>query len=442
MRQVRKKTPRRMPVKKLVWASAPDRWSLTLNKDPIPHNRRTPTTDQQTMLRTQLLEWIKKDIIGPVDRGFPHQIVFAKRKNGKVRVCGDFRPLNDVSVEFDWPLPRLQDVRHQVVGFTWFASIDLKDAFHRLHIPPDLRKWVSLQTPWGLYSFKKMPFGLKTAPSYFQRYLDHLLQQHGSNARWYQDDILVMGRSKNEVSHHLTRVRRTLTSDGNEINEEKSTGPMREIMWCGLRISSDGISAGNPLSRSIPTPYTKKDRQSALGWLNYFRDHVPNLSYYTEKVTPNQHNNVRSKDYERDWADLMEACAKTVDLNHWVKGHNADLFADASQYAMGGMLVQRGRVIALWSAKLSPAQTRYSATDREHLALATSAEKFKIFLQDRHVQTTVHTDHMALLNRDWKDLRPIQVRWVLTIRRYIARLQHFPGKDNPADFLSRKGMGG
>lgn len=443
MRDLRETSSRHMPVKKLVWASAPDRWSLQLTKDPIPHNRRTPTAEQIRMLEAQIKEWIAKDIVYAVSRGFPHQLVFAKRKNGKVRVCGDFRPVNDVSVEFDWPLPRLQDMRHRVKGFTWFASIDLKDAFHRLHIPPDQQRWVTIQTPWGLFSFKKMPFGLKTAPSYFQRYLDHLLQASSTFSIWYQDDILIMGRSPKDVRSKFQKVLRTLVQDGNQISWEKSVeAPTQRIVYCGLIITDQGIQSGDPLSKPLPVPYNKKDRQSALGWLNYFRDHIPNLSYYTESITPNQHNQTRSQQYEQDWDRLIDICRKTVDLHHWRSGPDADVFIDASAYAMGGMLVQAGRVIAQWSAKLSPAQTRYSTTDREHLALATTAEKFRVFLQDRTVVTRVHTDHMALLNRDWKDLRPIQVRWVLTIRRYISNLEHIPGKDNPADFLSRKGMGG
>lgn len=377
-----------------------------------------------------------------VSRGFPSQPVFVRKRNGTTRVCGDFRKLNDVMEEFDWPLPRLQDMRHRVRGFTWFASIDLKDAFHRIHIPPDLRKWVTISTPWGLFSFNKMTFGLKTAPSYFQRYLDHLLQQYASFAIWYQDDILVLGRTKKDTLHKWHQLQRILEKDGNTVNKEKSEAPTQQITWCGLIITPHGLMCGDPLAKDLPTPYNKKDRQSALGWLNYFRDYIPNLSYYTELITPNQHNQVRSQSYEEDWQTLINACAKHVSLSHWTPGQDAELFTDASGYAMGGMVVQNGKVIALWSKKLTPAQTRYSATDREHLALATSAEKFKIFLQDSQVQTTVYTDHQALLNRDWRDLRPIQVRWVLTIRRYILRLQHIPGQRNPADFLSRKGMGG
>jgi len=349
--------------------------------------------------------------------------------------------LNDVTGDFDWPLPRLQDVRHRVRGFTWFAGIDLKDAFHRMDIPEHLQQLVCIITPWGYYQFRKMPFGLKTAPAHFQRYLDQLLNEYAHWAIWYQDDILILARSKVEARNRQRILARKLEKDGNLINWTKSTPPTRQITWCGMQIAADGLQAGNPLAKDIATPYSKKDRLSALGWLGYFRNHIPNLSYYTEKVTPNQHNMVRSTDYEKDWAALMEACGKVVDLAHWVDNDDAEAYVDASKYSMGGMIVQNGKIVAVWSKKLSPAQTRYDTTDRESLALATMASKFRIFLHRSQGKTTVQTDHMAILNRHWSELRPIQVRWAQTIKRWVSNLRFIPGAENPADFLSRKGGG-
>lgn len=430
-----------MPFKKVAWVTGAQYWSLDLLGDPIPHNWRPMTSRERGLLRQQLDDWLRSKVIVPATYGFPHQLVFAWRKNGRVRVCGDFRPLNDKTGDFDWPLPRLQDVRHRVRGYTWFAGIDLKDAFHRLGIPEPLRRYVAITTPWGYYQFTRMPFGLKTAPAYFQRYLDSILHEYAHWALWYQDDILILGNTKAQVRQRQRLVAKKLQEHGNHINWEKSTEPAKEVTWCGMRIHGDGILAGDPLSKSIEVPYSKKDRQSALGWLNYFREHIPNLSYYTEKVTPNKHNMVRSEEYEQDWSDLMQQCGEAVDLHHWDDNADADAYVDASNYAMGGMLVQKGKIIALWSKKLSPAQTRYDTTDRESLALATMAERFRIFLHRSTGKTTVHTDHMAILNRNWSELRPIQVRWAQRIKRWVSNLEFIPGNLNPADFMSRKGGG-
>jgi hypothetical protein len=350
--------------------------------------------------------------------------------------------LNEATEEFDWPLPRLQDMRHWVQGFTWFASIDLKEAFHRLTTYPESRKWFCYSTPWGLYQIQKMTFGLRNAPSYFQRYLDHLLQQCGIWARWYQDDILIAGHTKRQVEHRLRIITKILIQDGNQIQWEKSEPPTQRIKWCGLIFTPQGIEPGDTFKPDAPYPTNKKDRQSALGWINYFRDHIPWLSQYIGELYPDKNNKLTTQDPQARWKEAMVACRDAIKLSHWTSGGEADLIGDASNYAMGGMLIKNGKVVAVWSKKLSPAQTRYSATDREHLALATSAYKFRIFLDDHSVQTNVYTDHMSLLNRDWTDLRPIQVRWCLTIQRYIARLHHKPGIENPADFLSRQGSKG
>ena len=78
---------------------------------------------------------------------------------------------------------------------------------------------------------------------------------------------------------------------------------------------------------------------------------------------------------------------------------DADLYTDASQYALGAVLIQDGRVVAVASRKLSPAETRYSATDREQLGLAFAAEKFRFILHQSNATTRVWTDHAALTSR-------------------------------------------
>lgn len=442
MQDVWETSSRRLPFKKLVWVRHPTVFTLSFKGEPVPHGRRYLSKERERILWNQLQEWVREGVIARVSQGFPIQLVFVAKKNGATRVCGDYRPINDATEEFKWPLPRLQDLRHWIRGFQWFAVIDLKDAFHRISVHPDYRRWCCYFTPWGLYELRKMTFGLTSAPAYFQRYLDSLLQQHQLYAIWYQDDILIAGMTKQETMTRLRAVQATLESGGNVINWDKSSLPAQEVTWCGLNLAPGRIRAGNPLARDLPVPYTKKDRQSALGWINYFRDHIPWLSHFTESLQPNKDNLTRSQQYEEDWARALKACENAVDLHHWTPGKEAKLYVDASAYAMGGMLTQENKVVAMWSKKLTGAQTRYSATDREHLALATSAQKFQIFLDDKDVTTRAYTDHLALINRDWKELRPIQVRWVLTIKRYIRNLEHMPGKDNPADFLSRKGAYG
>ena len=101
------------------------------------------------------------------------------------------------------------------------------------------------------------------------------------------------------------------------------------------------------------------------------------------------------------------------------------------------ILIQNRKVVALASRQLTPAETRYSATDRESLALVFAARKFKLFLHQSKAVTRVWSDHLALLTRKLDDLTPRQARWRDIIRYWIPTFAHVKGKDNPADFISR-----
>jgi hypothetical protein len=122
--------------------------------------------------------------------------------------------------------------------------------------------------------------------------------------------------------------------------------------------------------------------------------------------------------------------------HHWRGGVLADVYTDASQYALGVVLLQEGRIVAIASRKLTPAETRYSATDREHLGLVWAAEKFQLILHQKG-KVQVWSDHSAFLNRKYDRMTPRQARWQSTVDAWIPNLSHVKGKSNPADEVSR-----
>jgi len=363
-----------------------------------------------------------------------------EKKNGKIRTCIDYRPLNQAIEDYDWPLPRLQDIRFKVQGHTWFTRFDLRDAFFNLFIAPRDRGATAFWTPWGPYQFCRMPFGLKTAPSYFQRFMDKLLWRERDYVIIYMDDILVLARSRVELMQRERQVLKTLAEAQVEVAKDKSESQKKEITFCGIVLSSTGLSVSPIISKldDYRVPYTLKDRQSFLGFANYFREFVINFSVLSEPLQPNHLNIARSEKYEEDFDTLVRACLSHVSLSHFRSDIESSLFTDASLYAAGAVLIQNAKIIAVWSGKFSPAQTRYSATDREHLALLLAVEKFKVFTQSEK-SLRLRTDHQALLNRSDDRLTPRQCRWKHRILACVGKVEWVPGLQNPADFWSRQG---
>lgn len=416
------------------------RFALRLRAEIIPPVTRTLSPRERDIAWPIFLDWAKRGIIRPTSSPNPHNTLLVEKANGSFRWCIDYRPVNSATEEFEWPLPRIQDLRFRLGRSRWFFRIDLKDAFFRLRVEQSDGASLAFNTPWGVHTINRMAFGLKNAPAYFQRFMDHTLQGLRNQLWWYLDDVLGHTETEEECWRLWRKTRQTLLAAGCEINETKSQPPTTKLVMVGLHISAGRLGIGDRLAHPIPAPRTKKERQSALGLINYCRDFIPFLSLFTEAVTPNQYNDTRSGPrFDEAWDALMRQVKRQVELCQWSDDQPADLYADASKYAAGAVLMQDGRIVAIMSKKLTPSQTRYSATDREHYAIYLATKKFKCLTYRTTGETRVHTDHTALLDRKGADLTERQWRWNQTIHHWVRNLVAVKGEANPADFFSRFG---
>lgn len=420
-----------------------DVWEPTLEGDPLPPRRRVLSPIQKQQVIEQVNQWLDKDTIEPIPNPpLTNNLVLVAKKDGRVRVCIDCTPANRVTTGFDWPLPRLQDMRYRVAGATWFSRIDLQDAFFRIRIPIKHRHLTAFSTGEQTYQFKRMPFGLKTAPAVFQRFMDWGLSDYDQEAFWYMDDILIHANSRRELIAREKRIRERLRHMQCTVNEPKSLSLQQTILFAGLEVSGKGVGGNSQKLTellAIPPPRNKAEAQSALGLVSYLRDFIPLVSHFTAMLYPDKNGlKLPEHEYEAQWELLRSHLASATTItHHWKEGVDADLYTDASQYAVGVVVIQQERITALASRKLSPAETRYSATDREHLGLVFAAEKLRMILHQSNATTRVYSDHAALLTRQPDKLTPRQARWNTLVNHWMPKIAHVRGKLNPADFVSR-----
>lgn len=423
-----------------------DVWLPSLTGKPTPPRQRVLTPTEKGHLRKQTTAWLLAGVVERADTPQPwtNNTVYVAKKNGAVRVCIDCTPANQVTEDFDWPLPRLQDLRHRLAGARWFSRMDLSDAFFRISVPREMRYLTTYTCDNVDYWFTKMPFGLKTAPSVFQRFMDHVLARCKNEAFWYMDDVLVIADSREELVRRTRKVRHALLRAGCRINEDKSEYEKQGLLFAGMWIYSGGVGPNNRKVAEVlatPRPRTKVEKQSALGLVSYLRDHIPLASHLTADLSDSKDNHLSEEEYDAAWARLQQHMARHVTtLGEWDDAGDADLYTDASNKGCSAVLIQSGRIIAVASRKLAPAETRYSTTDREHLGLLLGAKKFKAFLHRPTGTTRVWSDHSALLDRKTADMTPRQARWATIVRQWMPNIQHVKGKDNPADFFSRWGV--
>jgi hypothetical protein len=378
-----------------------------------------------------------------------NNVVFVAKASGAIRVCIDCTPANKVTADFDWPLPRLQDLRHHIRGRKWFTRLDLVSAFFRITVPEKYR-WLTAYTSEGTdYQFRKMPFGLKTAPAVFQRFMDHILAECKNYAWCYMDDILISATTRNELRRRQDKVLEILKRAGCTVNQEKSEYERQSLLFAGMWIFSNGVGPNFKKLRDVlnlECPTTKPEKQSALGLVSYLRDHIPLASHLTAELYPGKGTLLSDDEYEAAWHRLCQHIAHAAcTLGHWQDDVDAQLYTDASKRAIGIILIQDRRIIALGSRKLTTAEAKYSTTDRERLGLVYATQKFRLFLHRRKGTTEVFSDHKALLSPKGDKDMPRQARWIELVKYWIPNLKHVKGKDNPADYLSRwdvSGFGG
>ena len=391
---------------------------------------RVPDNDVKT--------WISPPVIAPKPSS----------NDGDICFCIDMRMANQAITRSYIQLPTTDDIVHKFQGATRFSKLDLKEAYHQFELSPESRNITSFYGPDGIYRYKRLNYGTKSAQDILQIEMQSMLSSI-SNQVNIADDILI-GGTVEEHDKALTEVLRTLKENGITVNVPKCIFDVEEIRFAGLVFNKNGIKT-DPKNvtnlREATPPRSKTELRSFLGMAAFSERFIPDFS----KIVHPLRELFKSKKWR--WEDIHQSSFEQVKeslssdslLHHYIIGLETEVIVDASETGLSLVLVQRKsknepfHPVIYKSRTLKDVECRYSATEREALSIRWAGKKLRKYLLGSS-KFRIVTDHRPLQYMFHKlsgDLPPRIEKFVMDMQEFDYEIEYRPGKTCIADYMSR-----
>ena len=360
-------------------------------------------------LKRQLTELVDKGFIRPSTSPFASPVLLVPKPNGTWRLCVDYRALNLATVKSKYPLPRLEDLFHQLHGAKYFSKLDFTSGYWQIAMDPSDVHKTAFTTRYGLFEWLVMPFGLTSAPSTFQRAMHalfHDLLDQGVVV--YLDDVLVYAETLEEHNALLEKVLQRLRQHKYYAAVDKCYFAQQEVAFLGHRLSGDGIQPLHDRLEAVrewPTPTTVQDGRSFLGLCSFYRKFIRGFANIAGPLHDLTKGNpakratvVWTEKCETAFGALKDALCSAPVLKLPDPSKPFVIHTDASDFALGAVLMQQFDTglhpVEYFSRRLRGPELNYDARAREMLTIREMCRHWNHLIA--HCHTDVYTDHETL----------------------------------------------
>ncbi|KAJ1597948.1 hypothetical protein NDA14_000045 [Ustilago hordei] len=344
---------------------------------------------EMSELRRYLDENLEKGFIRPSKSPARSPVLFVPKKDGGLRLCVDYRGLNEITVKNRAPLPLIEEQLFLLRKARIYTKLDLRAAYNLIRIAKGDEWKTAFGTQLGLYEYLVMPFGLANAPAHFQSFINDIFRDIiGIYVVVYLDDFLIFSDTEEAHVKHVTEVLTRLRSNRLFAKLSKCEFHTKTVEFLGYIIKPTGIEMDPEKVRTVkewPMPESIHDIQRFLGFANFYRRFIAHFARIAKPLTALVKPIERFKKFElpeeaqQAFHKLIQAFTSAGVLQHFDYHLPTRLETDASDFAIAGVLKQehegRWHPVAFYSRKMSSAEKNYEIHDKELLAVYRPGDK-------------------------------------------------------------------
>jgi hypothetical protein len=427
----------------------------TGNHSPIKQRQHRLPQALHGEVEKQVKELLDADIIQKSESPWasPLLIIKQKTREGKIkyRFVIDMRKLNELTVKDAYPLPRIDQTLDAIGNVEFLTVLDAARGYFQVNLREEDREKTAFVANNQLYEFKRMALGLTNAPSTYSRLMDIVLS--GLTYKYclvYLDDTIIFSNSFDDHYSHIEEILNRFINARIKLKPEKCVFAADSVPYLGFIITTKGISPNSDKVKAIvemPFPSTAKGMIRFLGAVNFYRDFIPRYSFTASILYKISQSNAKFKSKSKlpaakeAFEKLKNALVTAPVLAYPDFTLPFIICSDASNVAVGAVLGQlvdnKYKPVMYASRHLTGAESRYSTTERELLAIVWSAKRFNAYIYGRHVKFI--TDHEPLVTlKTLKEPNGRIGRLFNKIQDIDYTLTYQPGSRNfTADLLSR-----